>query len=93
VSAFLRATAIGALVLGALVALVTEGVSWFKGSEWRLPLYWGGAAGFGLNLIGYPFMLKMATLSPEKVKAGGSINWWVGSVLARLVGLALFMRC
>ena len=91
-SAFLRATAIGALILAALVALVTEGVSWLKGSEWRLPLYWGGAAGFGLNLIGYPFALKMAVLPAEKVKAGASINWWVGGVLARLVGLAIFIK-
>lgn len=90
-SGFLRATAVGVVLLAGLLVVVIEGICWWKGSEWRGPLYWGGAAGFGLNLLGYPFMLKLAALPESAVKSGSAISWWVAGVLVRLAGIAGMM--
>jgi hypothetical protein len=91
VSGFLRATLIGVLVLAGLLVLTVEMVCWAKGAEWRAPLYWGGAAGFFVNLLGYPFMLKLAGLSPDAVKSGAAWNWWLPSVLVRMAGIGILM--
>ena len=86
---FLIASLVGAAVLAGLLALVIEWVCLTYGMEWREPLYWGGAAGFLINALGYPFMLKLATMSRDDVKAGKSWNWWLPGVLARMVGIGL----
>ncbi|MEI6235559.1 MAG: hypothetical protein WCT04_21095 [Planctomycetota bacterium] len=86
---FLLATLAGTIVLAGLMVLVIEWVCWTKGEGWRYPLYWGGAAGFLVNVLAYPFILKMAVLKPEDVKAGQSWTWWMLSVLTRMTGLGI----
>ena len=97
----MRTSLLGAVVLAVLVVLAIEGLCWAQGwtatenGELRRGLYWGGAAGFLINLLSYPFMLILAALPPEKVRAGAQWNWWLYGVLARLagvVGLMLALR-
>jgi len=89
---FLFATLVGGLILAGLLVLVIEWVCWTKGEDWRAPLYWGGTAGFLINLLGYPFILKLAVLSAEDVKAGKSWNWWLPGVLTRMLAVGIMAK-
>lgn len=90
VGSFLRASAIGGLALALLTVLAIEGVCWWKDATLRGPLYLGAAAGFGINVLGFPFILKMAALTPAQVREGAQWNWWLYSALARTAGIGLF---
>ncbi len=86
---FLLASLLGGLVLLGLLALVIELVCKTKGEEWREPLNLGGLAGVMINLLGFPFIVKLAVLSPEEVRAGSSWVWWLPGVLARMIGVGV----
>lgn len=90
-SGFLRATALGSVILACLAVATIEAICWGKGAELRAPLYWGVAAGFLINLLSYPFVLKMAVLSPEDVKSGVCWNWWLGGALVRSAAIGLMV--
>jgi len=86
------------LVLAAqviLAAAVAEGVGAWVGSEYRHPIYAGGAAGVLLTLLGLPFALKLARLGETKDSSGKFWAWWGAGLLMRLfllLGLALLLN-
>ena len=80
------------LLLAALVAAGAEALGGWAGSEWRVPVYAGGAAGLILNAVGLPFVLKLASLPPTAEASRRFWAIWGAGILARLfliLGLAL----
>ena len=90
-SGFVRATAVGVVVLAGVLVVIVEAVCWAQGSEWRRPLYSAAAMGFALNILSYPIMLKLASMPAAAVKEGGALNWWMLGMLARMSGLGILM--
>ena len=73
-----------------LLIAVTEVLCAAKGSGWRAPLYWGGAAGIAINLLAVPFVWKIAVLPAAAGRDKAFWKWWGLSFFVRLLSLGGF---
>ena len=92
---FLLAAGVFFLLLAAASWGTVECLARSWGEAYRLPLSWGCLGGFAVNAAALPFIVKLAGLGREQVRAGAVWTWFLLGFLARLgvlLGAYLLLR-